>query len=311
MFLLLLPTCREKIVQGRVDKIAKTMALLEQPYIKDTTKTVGEVVKEAIAGIGENIQVRRFSRYVLGEGIEVAKADLAADVEAQTKAMQVSGRGSVGGSLSACCQLCAPDSAADDPCIALTEAFSQCAPPTWLSTPHAALQDAAAKKAEEPQAAPAADEAPKVVVAVSPALVKQLRDKSGAGMMDCKKALAGTPSVDWLGAQSCCLCLGKRSIDAEHQFYWICLRLSYHLPAENGGDIEAASEFLRKKGLASADKKSGRVAAEGAVGSYIHAGSRLGVLVEVNCETDFVARGERFRELANDLAMQVRCGPEF
>ena len=82
-------------------------------------------------------------------------------------------------------------------------------------------------------------------------------------------------------------------------------------PADCGGDIEAASEFLRKKGLASADKKSGRVAAEGAVWSYIHAGSRLGVLVEVNCETDFVARGERFRELANDLAMQVRCGPEF
>ena len=87
MFLLLLPTCREKIVQGRVDKIAKTMALLEQPYIKDTTKTVGEVVKEAIAGIGENIQVRRFSRYVLGEGIEKKTADFAAEVAAQTGGM--------------------------------------------------------------------------------------------------------------------------------------------------------------------------------------------------------------------------------
>ena len=64
-------------------------------------------------------------------------------------------------------------------------------------------------------------------------------------------------------------------------------------------------QFLRKKGLASADKKSGRVAAEGAIGAYIHAGSRLGVLVEVNCETDFVARGEKFRELVNDMAMQV------
>jgi elongation factor Ts len=74
---------------------------------------------------------------------------------------------------------------------------------------------------------------------------------------------------------------------------------------ECNGDIEAASEFLRKKGLASADKKAGRVAAEGAVGAYIHAGSRLGVLVEVNCETDFVARGEKFRELVNDMAMQV------
>jgi elongation factor Ts len=75
--------------------------------------------------------------------------------------------------------------------------------------------------------------------------------------------------------------------------------------AESGGDIDAAAEYLRKKGLASADKKSGRVAAEGAVGAYIHAGSRLGVLVEVNCETDFVARGEKFRELVNDIAMQV------
>ena len=64
-------------------------------------------------------------------------------------------------------------------------------------------------------------------------------------------------------------------------------------------------QYLRKKGLASADKKAGRVAAEGAVWSYIHAGSRLGVLVEVNCETDFVARGEKFRELVNDMAMQV------
>ena len=127
-----------------------------------------------------------------------------------------------------------------------------------------ALQEAAAKKADaEPKAEEAKAEA-KPAVAISPALVKQLRDKSGAGMMDCKKALA-----------------------------------------ECGGDVEAASEFLRKKGLASADKKAGRVAAEGAVGSYIHAGSRLGVLVEVNCETDFVARGEKFRELVNDMAMQV------
>ena len=74
-------------MQGRVDKIAKTMALLEQPYIKDTSKTVSEVVKEAIAGIGENIQVRRFSRYVLGEGIEKKTADFAAEVAAQTGGM--------------------------------------------------------------------------------------------------------------------------------------------------------------------------------------------------------------------------------
>ncbi len=67
-------------------------------------------------------------------------------------------------------------------------------------------------------------------------------------------------------------------------------------------------QFLRKKGLASADKKAGRVAAEGAVWSYIHAGSRLGVLVEVNCETDFVARGDKFKELVSDIAMQVGAG---
>ena len=74
-------------MQGRVDKIAKEMALLEQPFIKDTTKTVGEHIKEAIAGIGENIQVRRFSRYVLGEGIEKKTADFAAEVAAQTGGM--------------------------------------------------------------------------------------------------------------------------------------------------------------------------------------------------------------------------------
>ena len=103
---------------------------------------------------------------------------------------------------------------------------------------------------------------------VSAKLVKQLRDKSGAGMMDCKKALA-----------------------------------------QSGGDFDAAAETLRKKGLASADKKAGRVAAEGAVASYIHAGARLGVLVEVNCETDFVARGDKFRELVADLAMQIAASP--
>lgn len=75
--------------------------------------------------------------------------------------------------------------------------------------------------------------------------------------------------------------------------------------AASGGDIEAAVKALRKKGLAAADKKSLRVAAEGVIGSYIHAGSRLGVLVELNCETDFVARGEQFQQLVRDVAMQV------
>ena len=116
-------------------------------------------------------------------------------------------------------------------------------------------------KVEAPK--PAAD-----VSGISAALVKELRAASGAGMMDCKKALT-----------------------------------------ECNGDIEEAKDYLKKKGLASADKKAGRIAAEGSVCSYIHAGSKLGVLVEVNCETDFVARGEKFQELVNDMAMQIAACP--
>jgi len=123
---------------------------------------------------------------------------------------------------------------------------------------------AAAPDAAAVAAPPAPDAAAGAEARIDPKVVKQLRDKSGAGMMDCKKALA-----------------------------------------QSGGDFDAAAEYLRKKGLASADKKAGRVAAEGAVASYIHAGARLGVLVEVNCETDFVARGDKFRELVADLAMQI------
>tara|TARA_Y100001978_G_scaffold147369_1_gene132386 strand:+ start:445 stop:1101 length:657 start_codon:yes stop_codon:yes gene_type:complete len=99
-------------------------------------------------------------------------------------------------------------------------------------------------------------------------LVKELRDKTGAGMMDCKKALN-----------------------------------------ETDGNIEKAIEWLRKKGIASAEKKSGRVAAEGSIGSYIHTGSRVGVLLELNCETDFVARGEIFQSLLKDVAMQIAACP--
>ena len=99
-------------------------------------------------------------------------------------------------------------------------------------------------------------------------LVKELRDKTGAGMMDCKKALN-----------------------------------------ETDGDVEKAIEWLRKKGIASAEKKSGRVAAEGSIGSYIHTGSRVGVLLEINCETDFVARGEIFQSLLKDVAMQIAACP--
>jgi elongation factor Ts len=95
-------------------------------------------------------------------------------------------------------------------------------------------------------------------------LVRELREKTGAGVMDCKKALA-----------------------------------------ESQGDLTKAIDYLRKKGMAAAEKKSGRSTREGLIGTYIHPGEQLGVLVEVNCETDFVARTEEFRSLARDLAMQI------
>ena len=99
---------------------------------------------------------------------------------------------------------------------------------------------------------------------VTSALVKDLREKTGAGMMDCKKALV-----------------------------------------ESGADVEKAITWLREKGLATAGKKAGRSATEGAVGSYIHLGGKIGVLVEVNCETDFTARNEKFQALVKDVAMQI------
>ena len=102
-------------------------------------------------------------------------------------------------------------------------------------------------------------------------VVKELREKTGAGMMDCKKALS-----------------------------------------ETGGDLAKASEYLREKGLAAAAKKSGRIAAEGIVESYIHLGGKIGVLLEVNCETDFVARTDEFRAFVRDVAMQVAAtNPQY
>lgn len=94
--------------------------------------------------------------------------------------------------------------------------------------------------------------------------VKALREKSGAGMIDCKNALV-----------------------------------------EANGDESAAMDILRKKGMAQAGKKAGRVTAEGAVGSYIHMGGKVGVLVEINCESDFVSRGEEFQQLVKDVAMHI------
>ena len=99
---------------------------------------------------------------------------------------------------------------------------------------------------------------------ISPAEIKALRDRTGAGVMDCKRALEAS-----------------------------------------GGDVEAAVAYLREQGLATARDKASREAREGVIASYIHHGSRLGVLLELNCETDFVARTEDFQQLARELAMQV------
>jgi elongation factor Ts len=99
---------------------------------------------------------------------------------------------------------------------------------------------------------------------INAAMVKQLREKTGAGMMDCKKALS-----------------------------------------ESAGDMDKAIDFLRKKGLATAQKRAGRAMTEGTIQSYIHLGGKLGVLVEVNCETDFVAKNENFREFAKNIAMHI------
>ena len=101
-------------------------------------------------------------------------------------------------------------------------------------------------------------------MAITAAQVKELREATGVGMMECKKALT-----------------------------------------ENNGDFEKAMEWLRKKGIASAEKKAGRVAAEGVVESYIHMGGKIGVIIEVNCETDFVAKTPEFKNFVRDIAMHI------
>jgi elongation factor Ts len=103
---------------------------------------------------------------------------------------------------------------------------------------------------------------------ISAQLVKELREITGAGLMDCKKALT-----------------------------------------ESNGDKNKAIETLRKKGLASADKKTNKITTEGIIASYIHTGNKIGVLVEVNCETDFVARRNEFKDLTRDIAMQIAASP--
>lgn len=101
-------------------------------------------------------------------------------------------------------------------------------------------------------------------MAITAQMVKELRERTGAGMMECKKALE-----------------------------------------EAGGDMEKAAEILRKKGIAKAEKKASRSTKEGIIGAYIHMGGKIGVLVEVNCETDFVARTDEFQNLVKDIAMQI------
>ncbi|KAL2644944.1 hypothetical protein R1flu_012531 [Riccia fluitans] len=205
---------RAKIVQGRVSKRMNEFVLLEQPYIRDDSILVKDLVKQTISTLGENIKVRRFERYNLGEGLQKKSEDFAAEVAAQT-------------------------------------AKTVEAPPKEEAAPAPAVE-----------AAPAAP-----AVAVSAAVVRELREATGAGMMECKKALAAS-----------------------------------------NNDFQKATEYLRKKGLASADKKASRIASEGLIGSYIHNGV-IGVLVEVNCETDFVARSEKFKDLVRDIAMQVAACP--
>ncbi len=108
-------------------------------------------------------------------------------------------------------------------------------------------------------------------MAVTTDMIKELRERTGAGMMDCKNALVSTD-----------------------------------------GNVEKAIEILREKGLAAAAKKAGRIAAEGVVDSYIHMGGKIGVLIEVNCETDFVANTAQFRALVHDVAMHIAAAkPEF
>jgi elongation factor Ts len=112
---------------------------------------------------------------------------------------------------------------------------------------------------------------PEDTVSVTAAQVNELRKATGAGLMDCKKALT-----------------------------------------ETGGDLEKAIDYLRKKGLAAASKKAGRAATEGLVSSYIHAGGKIGVLVEVNCETDFVAKNENFQAFVKDVAMHIAAAaPQY
>jgi len=226
---------KEKIVDGRLKKRFEEMALLSQKWLKDEEKTVQDVLKERIAKLGENIVIRRFSRLNLGEGLEKKDADFAAGVEKE---------------------------------LAKYRTSEEVAP----APPKEEVPTEEVPKEEAPKAAAPKEESPKVEagpeVEVTAAQVKELRQRSGAGIMDSKKALK-----------------------------------------EVGGDMEKAMEWLKKKGIAKADKKAGNLAVEGAIASYVHFNRKIAVIVEVNSETDFVAQNAIFKEFTADVAMQIAANP--
>jgi len=240
---------KEKIVDGRLKKRFEEMALLSQKWLKDEEKSVQDVLKERIAKLGENIVIRRFSRLNLGEGLEKKDADFAAGVEKEL-AKYRSGEEAA-------------------PAPPKEEAPEAAAPQD--EAPEAAAPKDEALKEEAPEAAAPEDQAPKVEkpkVEISAAQVKELRQRSGAGIMDSKKALT----------EAC-------------------------------GDMEKAMAWLKKKGIAKADKKAGNLAVEGAISSYVHFNRKIAVIVEVNSETDFVAQNAIFKEFTADVAMQIAANP--
>jgi len=217
---------KEKIVAGRLSKQFEEMALMGQKWLKDEDKTVGEVLKETIAKLGENIVIRRFARLNLGEGLEKKDADFAAGVEKE-----------------------------------LAKYRSEGSEPA----PKAEAKEEKPKE-EKPKEEPKAEK--KEAVKVSAAAVKELRQRSGAGIMDSKTALA-----------------------------------------ECDGDTDKAMAWLKKKGMAKADKKAGNLSAEGAIATYVHFNQKIGVICEINSETDFVAMNDIFKEFAADVAMQIAANP--
>lgn len=221
---------KEKIVGGRLKKKFEEKALMSQKWLKDEDITVQEAVKQTIAKLGENIVIRRFQRLTLGEGLEKKDDDFAAGVEKELAKYK-----NAGGE-------------------AKEEKKEE-------------KEEKKEEKPEEKKEEEKKEEKPKV--AVSAAQVKELRGRSGAGILDAKKALT-----------------------------------------ECEGDMDKAMDWLKKKGMAKADKKAGNLSAEGVIASYVHFNSKLGVLVEVNSETDFVAINSIFKEFASDVAMQIAANPD-